>query len=323
MKAVHVNWTKPFFERHRLRGHGFKIQRELDYIYNQPDYQVLYTILSILRWRLHNGPIKLYTDKVGLQFYKSIGIDSLYDEIDTNVLENYKDVDPAHFWTSGKIHCLQFETEPFTFLDQDFIVRSSMPELTGESDITVGHWEIPRGYYYFTREQFEAEVSHYNLPANYNINAWIPNTSFLRVNNLDVIKDYIKIHKEMVNTRNAVPEWFWLLTDQGALGQVFRDGKYRIDTLTDRVFLSDSDYGNTSTRNKGLSEAWYYPIQHDKHKDEFEWEHVWLAKVVYGQDPEFMKRDSIRFFEEIWHVFPESRWILEQPRLKVYKPQEL
>lgn len=320
MKAAHVNWTKPFFERHRLRGHGFKIQRELDYMYNQPDYQILYTILSILRWKLHNGPIKLYTDTVGKQFYKTIGIDLLYDEIDTDILNQYTDVDPAHFWTSGKIHCLHAETEPFTFLDQDFIVRGHLPEFTETPDIVVGHWEIPRGYYYFTREQFNEQVSHYQLPDNYNVNAWIPNTSFMRVNNLEVIKDYTSIHKAMVNTKNAVPEWFWLLTDQGALGQVFRDEKYKIDTLTDRIFLSDSDYGNPDTRNKGLSEAWYFPIQHDKSKDEFEWEHVWLAKVVYGQDPEFMKQDCIRFFEEIWHVFPESRWILEQPRLGVYKP---
>ena len=24
MKAIHVNWTKPFFEKDRLRGHGFE-----------------------------------------------------------------------------------------------------------------------------------------------------------------------------------------------------------------------------------------------------------------------------------------------------------
>lgn len=323
MKAVHVNWTRPFFERHRLRGHGFKIQRAIDHSYDQPDYQLLYTILSILRWKLHNGPVKLYTDSIGLQFYKEVGIDVLYDEINVSVLNEYTSVDPAYFWTSGKIHCLHHETEPFTFLDQDFIVRGILPENAYLSDITVGHWEIPRGYYYFTREQFNEQVSHYKLPDTYNTNAWIPNTSFMCVNNLEVIKEYNEIHKAMVNTKNAVPEWFWLLTDQGALGQVFREEKYKIDTLTDRIFLSDSDYGGQETRNMGLSEAWYFPIQYDKTKEDFEWEHVWLAKVVYGQDREFMQRDCIRFFEEIWHVFPKYRWIIEQPRLSVFKPKEL
>ena len=81
MNAVHVNWTKPFFERHRLRGHGFKIQRDLASSYDQPDYQILYTILSILRWKQYNGPIKLYTDSVGLNFYSKF-------QISTNFIYN-------------------------------------------------------------------------------------------------------------------------------------------------------------------------------------------------------------------------------------------
>ena len=27
MKGIHVNWTKPYFERKRLRGHGFEIMK--------------------------------------------------------------------------------------------------------------------------------------------------------------------------------------------------------------------------------------------------------------------------------------------------------
>jgi diadenosine tetraphosphatase ApaH/serine/threonine PP2A family protein phosphatase len=308
MKGVHVNWTRPFFERHRLRGHGFKIQRELQDSYTQPTYQILYTILSILRWKQFNGPIKLYTDTIGLQFYKSIGIDKLYDEINTEILDNYTEIDAAHFWTSGKIHCLQFETEPFTFLDQDFIVRGKIP--SHSTDIAIGHWEIPRGYYYFTREQFDREVSHYKLPDDYNPNAWIPNTSFMQINNIEVIKNYVEEHKKMVSTNEDVPEWFWLLTDQGVLGHTIRHFNYSVDSLTDKIFLSDSDYGNESTRAQGLSEAWYYPMNANLDKDSLEWEHVWLAKVVYGLNPDFLAQDIKRFRDEIWHVFPEHRELL-------------
>jgi hypothetical protein len=323
MKAIHVNWTKPFFERHRLRGHGFKIQRELSSDYDQPDYQLLYTILSILRWKQLNGPIKLYTDTTGLNFYKQYDIDYLYDEINIEVLNNYAEVDAAHFWTSGKIHCLQFETQPFTFLDQDFIVRNKLPRICEENDIVIGHWEIPRGYYYFTKDQFEKEITHYKLPETYNPNAWIPNTSFLCINNLEIIKEYVAEHKKMVTTNDQVPEWFWLLTDQGVLGQCFRDGRYKVDSLTDRVFLSDSDYGDLKSRNQGLSEAWYLPLKHDSEKDRIcEWEHVWLAKVVYGKDPNKMLLDCVRFYDEIWSNFPEYRMLLEHPRLCKYKTKK-
>jgi hypothetical protein len=318
MKAIHVNWTQPFFQKHRLRGHGFKIQKELSNEYNQPDYQILYTILSILYWKKYNGPIKLYTDNIGLNFYQQYNIDKLYNDINIEILNNYTHIDPAYFWTSGKIHCLQFENEPFTFIDQDFIVREKLPEYTQNADLTIGHWEIPRGYYYFTKKQFKNEIIHYELPKDYNVNAWIPNTSFMCVNNLELIKEYVSEHSKMIDTTDDVPEWFWLLTDQGVLGYCFRSGKYKIDTLTDKVFLSDSDYGKLPTRNKGLSEAWYYPIPSDIKKDEFPWEHVWLSKVVYGLNPNKMIEDCKRFYNEIYTEFSEYRWILNQERLKQY-----
>ena len=54
MKAIHVNWTKPYFEKHRLRGHGFEVIKNIKSdTYVQPDYQLLYTIYSALSWKKH------------------------------------------------------------------------------------------------------------------------------------------------------------------------------------------------------------------------------------------------------------------------------
>lgn len=301
MKAIHVNWTAPFFEKHRLRGHGFQITRDLEaQTYDVPDYQVLYTILSALRWKHHMGSVKLYTDSIGLSFYKQLGIVGLYDEINTEVLNNLTEVDPAYFWTSGKIHALEHETEPFTFLDQDFIIRGDLKDRLNESDIVIGHWEIPRGNYYFTKEQWERDINHMEFPENYNIYAYSPNTSFVHFNNMDTVKDYVSWHKKMVDTQDEIPEWFWLASDQGILGHVIREGKYETSTLTDRIFLPDNEYGNGDTRKYGTSEQWYFPMQFDKSKDDLEWEHVWLAKIVYGFNSDLLESDTQRFFDEIW-----------------------
>lgn len=321
MKAIHVNWTKPYFERHRLRGHGFNITRNLNSIkYEIPNYQILYTILSILRWKQLNGPIKLYTDKEGLEYYKNIGIDILYDEIDTEFLDKIGDVDPAFFWTSGKIQSLENEITPFVFLDQDFIIRGKIPENFYEKDLGIGHWEIPRGNYYFTKEKWNNEIKHIEFPNNYNCNAYSPNTSFLYFKDKKIVNEYVEYHKELIDIGdNEVPEWFWLATDQGILGHVIREGNYKTETLTDKVFLADSDYGNINTREIGLSEQWYLPLNSNMTKDNLEWEHVWLAKVVYGMDEEILNRDCIRFYEEIWNVFPEYNYIINKQNLIKYK----
>lgn len=308
MKAIHVNWTKPFFDRGRLRGHGFETTRKIESdTYDVPDYQIFYTILSAMRWKEFNGPITLYTDSIGLSFYKQLGLIELYDEINIDFLNNLEPVDPALFWTSGKIQALQNEKEPFVFLDQDFIVRDIIPESFYSKDIGIGHWEIPRGHYYFTKEKWEQDIKHMEFPKNYNIYAYSPNTSLLYFSNPKIVDEYVNWHKQMITTNGEeIPEWFWLATDQGILGHVIREGKYSTETLTDKIFLADNDYGNVLTQKYGLSEQWYYPISCDRTKSNLKWEHVWLAKIVYGMDEELLKKDTQRFFDEIWELGGEK-----------------
>lgn len=320
MKAIHVNWTAPFFEKHRLRGHGFEITRDLPAdVYNVPDYQVLFSILSALRWKLHNGTIKLYTDSIGLSFYQQMGICGLYDEIDTKFLNDLTGVDPAHFWTSGKIQALRNESVPFVFLDQDFIIRDSVDKKFYNCDIGIGHWEIPRGEYYFDREIWERDIAHLEYPAAYNYRAYAPNTSFLYFGNDAVLQRYVEWHKKMIETDTETPEWFWLATDQGILGHVIREHQFYTNTLTDKVFLADNDNGNEETRSIGMSEQWYWPTNANQEK-EIEWEHVWLAKIVYGRDPEFMHRESQRYFDEIW-AFGGKEYLIH-PRFTKYWSRE-
>lgn len=325
MKGIHVNWTAPFFDRHRLRGHGFRITQRIEgQAYDSTDYQILYTMVSALRWKLHNGPIKLYTDSIGLSFYKQLGIDGIYDEINIDFLNNLKGVDPAYFWTSGKIQAIGEETEPFVFLDQDFIIRETINPKLYEGDLMIGHWEIPRGEPYFIEKDWTRDIKHISYPENYNVFALVPNTSFVYFGNMQALKDYVTWHKKMVHTTDdsEIPEWFWLATDQGIFGHVIREGKYETLSLTDRVFLADNDNGNLNTQKFGLSEMWYYPIECDRSKDDFDydvrhpWEHVWLAKMVCGRDPEFMARETQRYFDEAWWF--GGKEFLKHPRFTKY-----
>lgn len=302
MRAIHVNWTKPYFERHRLRGHGFETTRSIKSdCYDQPDYQVLYTMLSAIYWKKLNGPIKLYTDSIGLEFYRQFRMHELYDELDIDFLNGYSksSVDPAFFWTSGKIKCLAHQTSPFVFLDQDMIIKTKLPDYT--SDLVVAHWEIPRGYYYFEKEDWEKEIKHIEFPKDYNCSDLSPNTSFLMFNNLDVLNEYHNWHKKLVDTKGEyVPEWFWLLTDQGILGHTIRENNYSADTLTDRVFLANSNYSDKSQRHLGKSEQWYYPVDCNRNKDiSIIWEHIWFKKIAYGISEEIRLMETKRFFGDI------------------------
>ena len=289
MKAVHVNWTKPYFERQRLRGHGFEIMKNsTSNTYELTDFQILYTMVSIATWKYWNGPIKLYTDTVGANYYQSVGILNMYDEVDVKFLNGYSksNIDAAYFWTSGKIKCLANMTEPFVFLDQDMIIEEKLPDWSYDNDLTIAHWEIGRGYYYFDKEKYEKEITHVPWIENYNINDWSPNTSYLQFNNPDVIKKYHEWHKKLVTTNGEhIPEWFWLLTDQGILGHIIRENNYKVNTLTQKIALAhhnryDDEYED---RYKGKAEKWYKPLNTDDDKEILH-HHVWLDKIGYSID---------------------------------------
>jgi len=316
MKGVFVNWTKPFIERKRLRGHAFKMYREmLSDEYTTSDEEILFTILSVGYWRKYNGATKLYTDKIGLSYYIKNNMLDLWDEIDVKTLENYDKVDAGQFWTSGKSYCVGIEKGTFCFMDLDFIVRQKLPDWVFNSDITIPYWEIPRGYYYPTEEQYK-DIKHWTPPTDYSYKMMIPNTSFLYINNKLVQSEYLKDHQEAVNTQDEIPEWFWLVTDQGLFGQVLRRYNVNVQTLTDKVFLSDHEGYDPKV---GLSCGYYYQVEHDKSKDDMRWWHVWTRKVLYNLNEDVRVNDCKEFYREIVQELPMYKHLLNNPRLEKYK----
>lgn len=316
MTGVFVNWTKPFVERKRLRGHAFKVYRDHESDeYTTTDQELLFTILSVGYWKKFNGPTKLYTDKVGFDYYRKNKMLKLWDEVDVVTLENYDSVDAGQFWTSGKSFAIGKQPLPFVFLDLDFIVRQKLPDWVFESKVTIPYWEIPRGYYYPTKEQYES-IKHWKPKENYAFNMLIPNTSFIYLNDESVQKEYLEEHLRAVNTKDEIPEWFWLVTDQGLFGQSLRNNNVNPNSLTDKVFLAEYEFVDTPI---GKAEAFFYKVEHDKSKDLLNWHHVWFQKIVYNFNEEVRLNDCKNFYQEILSNLSEYSYMLDNSRLDKYK----
>jgi len=240
-------------------------------------------------------------------YYQTLGILEIYEELDVKYLNNYSksEIDAAYFWTSGKIKCLAHQTEPFVFLDQDMIIRDKLPEWVRTNDLTIAHWEIGRGYYYFDKEKFKSEITHIPWIDNYNIDDWSPNTSFLCFNNMDLLKEYHKWHKQLVTTNGEyIPEWFWLLTDQGILGHIVRENDYKVNCLTNKISLSHHNTITDRDRYKGKAEKWYLPENPNLNK-EVEFEHVWLDKI------NIQNLQTDRWFKELVEELDCSKYLTD------------
>ena len=144
----------------------------------------------------------------------------------------------------------------------------------------------------------------------------IPNTSFLYINDVNVQKEYLEEHLKAVNTKDEVPEWFWLVTDQGLFGQSLRNNNVLPQTLTDRVFLADTEYVESEV---GRADPFFYMLSHDKTKEELSWEHVWFRKIVYNYDEGERVKDCKKFYKEIEEVLPEYIDMVQISRLLKYK----
>ena len=114
--ALHVNWTRP-----TLMGNP-------DWKYGTDDFEIISTVLSAMLWRKFNGPIKLYTDKEGLEFYNSLGMTDLWNGgIDSTTLTRIPQSVPADiFWAAGKIYAIRKEETPFVMMDTDLMVWDSI-----------------------------------------------------------------------------------------------------------------------------------------------------------------------------------------------------
>ena len=114
--ALHVNWTRP-----TLMGNP-------DWKYGTDDFEIISTVLSAMLWRRFNGPIKLYTDKEGLEFYNNLGMTDLWDGgIDSTTLTRIPQSVPADiFWAAGKIYAIRKEEAPFVMMDTDLMVWDSI-----------------------------------------------------------------------------------------------------------------------------------------------------------------------------------------------------
>lgn len=110
MKAFHSFWSKP----NRCRNGG-------DIVI--PDYELLTLMLSALKWRQLNGPIRMITDSDGAAFFERAGLAALWGEpLDTGLDRIEGDLDPTLFWAAGKLAALRRTGAPCVMLDTDMVL---------------------------------------------------------------------------------------------------------------------------------------------------------------------------------------------------------
>lgn len=296
MKAIFVNWTKPFFHREDAEGYNkIKMSDLSTDEYSIIDYELLIQKVAVLRAKKHIGKTILYTDTIGYEFYNKNNMLGLWDEIDVDTLNQF-DLDNSNvvagkFWTTGKSIVIGKQSEPFVFLDNDFIVREELPKWIFDYDLVHTHWEIQRGDFFVSNRQID-EIGGIDDFAQ---NMLMPNTSFLYINNSELCKDYLKKHLDIICRKyDTIPEWLWLLADQGIMGYSARKLNLKVESLENTIYVS---YPEIDTSKVGCGPFWVKNPNHIEHST-LNYEHVWFTKYRLKVDDEYRKKKMIELETE-------------------------
>lgn len=112
--------------------------------YSLPDYDILLTILSVLKWKQLNGTIKLYGDSRAVSYYAQLGMLELWDAYNTEALDGIDcdEINPSLFWSAGKFFALLNEPSPSVYLDLDMVIWRNLEKFhDGDADARCTHWE--------------------------------------------------------------------------------------------------------------------------------------------------------------------------------------
>jgi len=315
LKAIFVNWTKPFFYKKDAQGYNkLKLSDMSDDEYNIIDFEILIQKVAVLRAKKHIGKTKLYTDTIGYQFYDKMGMLDLWDEIDTETLDNFdkenNDISAGIFWTTGKSIVVGKQTEPFIFLDNDFIIRGELPNWIFDYDLVHTHWEILRGEYFVTNRQIE-EIGGVD---DFVQNMLMPNTSFLYVNNTELCEDYLSKHLSIIKRKyEHIPEWLWLLADQGIMGYSARKLNIKVETLENLVYVL---FPETDTEKVGCGLFWVKNPTHIDHEN-LNYDHIWFSKFRMKTDEEYKLKRMDDFENELNILINERKPISQKPKVKL------
>lgn len=197
LKALHINWTLPSCPKQESAN------------YKMNDFELLCMILSSLLWRKYNGSIKLYTDKVGYNYYKKLNILDLWDDgIDVDTLESIsEDFSPSIYWAAAKIFALQAESFPVVILDTDMLVWKDLRKELADVQLAAFHRESIHTGCYISKKQLKKR-SDYHFDSQWDWEEEPCNTALAYFNNEAFKKYYTFSSIDFMNKNNDLPpDW--------------------------------------------------------------------------------------------------------------------
>ncbi len=261
MNAIHIISTAPFFAK--KSGAFF-----------QEDFDLYCTVLSALNWRRYNGDISLYTDKKGAEYYRSIGLTDIWNDVRVCISDDMEGIDPQMFWAGGKLLALRECKAPCVMIDTDFIVWEKLS--FGEEIIAAHREELypdiyPPLSYFRLHEHILPPFDESVLPLN---------TAFLYIPDESFKQFYVS--QAIAFMKSAQPS---------------SDRLCYMVTAEQRMLSMCAEYTDTTVKTLLDKDHLFFPQQ--------SFTHLWGAKQAMRDDPALHKDFCKKAAQRIRSEFPD------------------
>lgn len=289
MKAFHSNWTKPFFARNKSTDYYIE------------DFEILTTMLSALKWQQCNGDIQMVTDKIGAEYYHSLGLEHIWnlgiDDTLGDAVDNQ--IDPYLFWAAGKIFALQKQETPCIMIDTDFIAWKPVCEKLKDTQIEVIHREEISDSVYPGKLYFDMSKEYW-FPVEWDWAVKPCNTALLYISD-EGFKDYY--------TGQAINFMKNLVSGS--------------DTIINMVFAEQRIIAMCAEL-KGIPIESLLDLQSEYMKEQHFFTHTWGYKSVMKSNFSKRKEFCIRCIRRILRDFPIEAEILSKIKcLELYYKESI
>jgi len=245
---IGIHCFKPNFKRLQY-SNGETPKSPSSDLFALEDFDVIVQYLSILSWKRYNGDIHLYTTSDGKRILDELNVASLYDYINTDVLDNADDnYNVSAFWTTCKLQIQKHLPLPYCMLDLDLYVEKNLKE--------VGFFDKSLGLLH--KELFAVSYPHpkcipgYNIEEDWKWQAYPVNVALLYMNNEEIRTEYIdKALSFIFNSpkEKLTMDYFCAaricMAEQRLFGEIVDNRKPSYNLLIKGLYLPQSWSSNT------------------------------------------------------------------------------
>lgn len=314
MRAIHTIWSMPMLRGRHFSGAeqpGASGHPAAEVSLQIPKYSLLLLILSVLRWKQLNGPIALYTDSPFAEYFDHLGLLSLWDDYNVEVLDsiNLSLVNPTLFWSAGKFYAYRKEQAPFVSIDTDLVVWRDLSAFW-KGDLRFSHWEIADRTYYGVKAKLLRGFGYSFNPSW----RWRPfraaNTSLLyfgqddfKAHYADEALRYIEGNHPVTHFAQPVrPEM--LFAEQRLILLCARDKRIHLAPILDATYCprrdrfvdADSLYGSWD-----YCSLYWQPLM----------THAWIYKSYLERDYEARREYCEQLMALLYAEFPQHREVVK------------